>query len=159
MAEVKLGRVKKYDSDRGFGFIAQANGPDIFVHNTEIRMGGFRELHQDDIVSYSMAETRKGFVAKNVHVIKIDDSFKGKSNHLEFMLYNIGERSEKLMDEAANLMNDFGNFVEEHHGAEDAKKYYMAADQLVEAKERASKLEELDTSIDGLVAKVLEIFG
>ena len=48
MAERTKGTVKWFNGDKGFGFITQENGPDLFVHYSEIRGGGFRSLNEGD---------------------------------------------------------------------------------------------------------------
>ena len=60
------GKVKWFDNKKGFGFIAQDSGQDIFVHHTAITGGGFKTLNEGEIVSFELIESGKGFKAQNV---------------------------------------------------------------------------------------------
>ena len=60
------GLVKWFNPTKGFGFIEQENGKDLFVHQSEIRQGGFRYLIKDDRVEYQIGKGKKGPVAQNV---------------------------------------------------------------------------------------------
>ena len=60
------GTVKWFNERKGFGFIEQEDGPDVFVHYTGIIGSGFRTLREGDIVSFDMQEGDKGPVAVNV---------------------------------------------------------------------------------------------
>ena len=60
------GLVKWFNPTKGFGFIEQENGQDLFVHQSEIRQGGFRYLMKDDRVEYQIGTGKKGPVAQNV---------------------------------------------------------------------------------------------
>ena len=60
------GIVKWFSNKKGYGFIEQDDGPDIFVHYSSITMPGFKTLTQGDTVSFELEETDRGPVAKNV---------------------------------------------------------------------------------------------
>ena len=60
------GKVKWFDNKKGFGFIAQDSGQDIFVHHTAITGGGFKTLNEGEIVSFELIESGKRFKAQNV---------------------------------------------------------------------------------------------
>jgi len=60
------GKVKWFDNKKGFGFIAQDSGQDIFVHHTAITGGGFKTLNEGETVSFELIESGKGFKAQNV---------------------------------------------------------------------------------------------
>ena len=60
------GVVKWFSDRKGFGFIEQANGQDLFVHHSAIDMAGFRTLNEGDRVSFEIEETDRGPKAKNV---------------------------------------------------------------------------------------------
>ena len=64
------GKVKWFDSKKGYGFIEQASGDDIFVHYKEINAEGHRSLHQDDQVEFTLSEGQKGLQALNVSVLE-----------------------------------------------------------------------------------------
>ena len=60
------GIVKWFSDEKGFGFIEQEEGSDLFVHHTSIDMKGFRTLSQGDRVAFDMEHGDRGPVAKNV---------------------------------------------------------------------------------------------
>jgi CspA family cold shock protein len=60
------GVVKWFSNKKGFGFIEQEDGTDIFVHYTAISMDGFKTLAEGDRVSYEVEESDRGPAAKNV---------------------------------------------------------------------------------------------
>ena len=60
------GRVKWFNESKGFGFIAPANGPDVFVHFSAIQGSGFRTLNEDDEVEFEITQGPKGPQASNV---------------------------------------------------------------------------------------------
>ena len=60
------GTVKWFNDSKGFGFITQENGPDLFVHHTAIDAGGFRSLAEGDAVTFDASQGPKGPQATNV---------------------------------------------------------------------------------------------
>ncbi len=60
------GTVKWFDSKKGFGFILNADGKDVFVHFSSIEGEGFRSLKDGEIVEYEQISGDKGLLAKNV---------------------------------------------------------------------------------------------
>jgi CspA family cold shock protein len=60
------GKVKWFNDAKGFGFIAQDGGKDVFVHHTAITMEGFRTLAEGDSVEFDIVEGPKGLQAANV---------------------------------------------------------------------------------------------
>jgi len=63
------GTVKWFNDKKGFGFIEQENGPDIFVHYSSIAASGFKTLAQGDRVSFEVEQGNRGPVAKKVNKI------------------------------------------------------------------------------------------
>jgi CspA family cold shock protein len=57
---VALGTVKWFNSEKGYGFIAQDDGPDVFVHYSAIQMDGFRTLVEGDRVEFDVQAGRDG---------------------------------------------------------------------------------------------------
>ena len=66
---VPEGKVKWFNDQKGFGFIEQDGGKDLFVHHTSITGEGFKTLSEGQRVSFEVEETSKGPKAKNVQKI------------------------------------------------------------------------------------------
>lgn len=62
------GKVRWFDAEKGYGFIADDNGGDLFVHQSDIQMEGYRMLLTEQKVTFDVAETPKGNKAVNVMV-------------------------------------------------------------------------------------------
>ena len=60
------GTVKWFSDRKGYGFIEQDDGGDIFVHHSSINMAGFKTLNEGDRVSFEVGEGTKGPAAQNV---------------------------------------------------------------------------------------------
>ncbi len=60
------GTVKWFNDKKGFGFIEQEEGGDIFVHHSAINMSGFKTLSEGDRVTFDVEESDRGPTAKNV---------------------------------------------------------------------------------------------
>ena len=60
------GTVKWFNDKKGFGFISQDNGQDVFVHQTSIQGEGFRTLAEVDKVEFEVIKDQKGYKATNV---------------------------------------------------------------------------------------------
>jgi CspA family cold shock protein len=62
------GKVKWYNEVKGYGFITNENGDDLFVHRTGLE-DSFKGLQPDDEVSYEVEEGKKGLMAVNVKLV------------------------------------------------------------------------------------------
>jgi CspA family cold shock protein len=63
---MEKGTVKWFNDAKGYGFITQANGPDLFVHHTAILSEGFRSLTEGEQVEFEIVKGAKGLQAANV---------------------------------------------------------------------------------------------
>jgi CspA family cold shock protein len=63
------GTVKWFNDAKGYGFITQDGGEDVFVHHTAIQAEGFRSLSEGDRVEFDVARGPKGLQAQNVRKI------------------------------------------------------------------------------------------
>lgn len=60
------GIVKWFDDRKGYGFIEQEEGPDVFVHHSGINAAGFKSLNEGDRVTFNVEQGKKGPAAVNV---------------------------------------------------------------------------------------------
>jgi CspA family cold shock protein len=60
------GTVKWFNDSKGYGFISQENGDDVFVHYSAIEGDGFKTLHEDQQVEFEVTDGPKGPQASNV---------------------------------------------------------------------------------------------
>lgn len=63
------GHVKWFNETKGFGFIAQQDGSDVFVHFSAIEGDGFKTLKEGQEVEFDVVQGKKGFQAVNVSVV------------------------------------------------------------------------------------------
>ncbi|HSR11192.1 MAG TPA: cold-shock protein [Thermodesulfobacteriota bacterium] len=63
------GQVKWFNEKKGYGFIQQENGQDLFVHYTAIQSDGFKTLTEGQKVRFEVEDTPKGPKAKNVQIL------------------------------------------------------------------------------------------
>lgn len=66
MSETTTGTVKFFNESKGFGFIEQESGPDVFVHFSAIQSEGFKTLSEGQKVQFTVTQGQKGLQAENV---------------------------------------------------------------------------------------------
>jgi CspA family cold shock protein len=67
---MSTGTVKWFDNKKGYGFIAQEGGEDVFVHYSNIVGDGFKTLEEGTPVSFDVIQGEKGLKAQNVRVMQ-----------------------------------------------------------------------------------------
>ncbi|MCO4511337.1 Cold shock protein [Streptococcus infantarius subsp. infantarius] len=60
------GTVKWFNAERGFGFISQESGPDVFAHFSEIQSNGFKSLEDGQKVNFEVEQGQRGLQATNI---------------------------------------------------------------------------------------------
>jgi CspA family cold shock protein len=68
--EMAKGTVKWFNNQKGYGFITDEEGKDVFVHFSGLNMEGFKTLEENQAVEFEVSEGAKGPQATNVTVIK-----------------------------------------------------------------------------------------
>lgn len=96
------GTVKWFD--KGYGFITDSEGKDVFVHHSNIVMDGFRHLNEDDIVNFELGAGKDGREqAINVQPIltmkMVEDSLRKENLHIEIMKDAYGVTMYQVVDQ------------------------------------------------------------
>ena len=63
---MNTGTVKWFNADKGFGFISQENGEDVFAHFSAIQSDGFKSLEEGQTVTFDIEEGNRGLQAANI---------------------------------------------------------------------------------------------
>jgi CspA family cold shock protein len=69
MSDRVSGSVKWFNSTKGYGFLSQENGPDVFVHFSAIQGDGYRSLEEGQRVEFDIEKGQKGLQAANVTLL------------------------------------------------------------------------------------------
>ncbi|GAP16553.1 cold-shock protein [Levilinea saccharolytica] len=70
MSERIIGTVKWFNNTKGFGFLSQDNGADVFVHFSAIQSDGYRSLEEGQKVEFTIEKGPKGLQASNVTIVR-----------------------------------------------------------------------------------------
>lgn len=60
------GKIKKFNKEKGFGFIKLADDKDVFFHYSELKMDGFKTIEEGALVEFDVVETDRGLQARNI---------------------------------------------------------------------------------------------
>ena len=60
------GKIKKFNKEKGFGFIKLAEDKDVFFHYSELKMDGFKTIEEGALVEFDVVETDRGLQARNI---------------------------------------------------------------------------------------------
>ena len=74
MSQRETGQVKWFNEKKGFGFIINQQGDDIFVHYRDIEGSGFKTLHENEQVTFLIDKGPKGLKAKKVELDRASES-------------------------------------------------------------------------------------
>ena len=67
---MRVGRVKWFNNEKGYGFIEYKENEDVFVHYSAIEVDGYKTLSEGQLVEFKLVETSKGYQALNVRLVK-----------------------------------------------------------------------------------------
>lgn len=65
-----LGKVKRFNGEKGYGFIKTENGKDLFFHYSELQMEGYKTVEPGQNVEFEVIETEKGLRAVNIKIVE-----------------------------------------------------------------------------------------
>ncbi len=63
------GKVKRFNKNKGFGFVTNEEGNDVFFHYSELVMDGFKTVDEGALVEFDLTEGDRGLQARNIKVI------------------------------------------------------------------------------------------
>lgn len=105
------GTVKFFDKKKGYGFITDSDGKDVFVHHSNIVMDGFRHLNEDDVVNFELGTGNDGR-KQAVSVIPvltrkmIEDALKKDNLHIQTMKDGYGVTKYIVINELDIIQTD-----------------------------------------------------
>jgi len=65
-----LEKVKRFNNEKGYGFIKTENGKDLFFHYSELQMEGYKTVETGQSVEFEVIETEKGLRAVNIRIVE-----------------------------------------------------------------------------------------
>ena len=115
------GTVKWFNSQKGFGFITDENGKDVFVHYSGLNMEGYKNLEENQKVEFDVVDGEKGPQATNVTVIKMFTD----PNHLRVEDPGQVEGNPVFIYlDAFSKPEYFAEFLPEYSGMDELKEHY-----------------------------------
>lgn len=98
------GTVNFFHSQRGWGFITDSEGKDVFVHHSNIVMDGFRTLDEGDYVSFELGAGNDGReqavnVMPILTMVMVEDSLKEENLHISYMKDAYGVKKYQVVDQ------------------------------------------------------------
>lgn len=112
MEELKMqGTVKWFNNQKGYGFITDSDGKDVFVHHSNIVMDGFRHLNEDDVVNFELGTGNDGR-EQAVSVIPVltrkmvEDVLKKDNLHIQTMKDGYGVTKYIVVNELDVIQTD-----------------------------------------------------
>ena len=105
------GTTKWFNNQKGYGFITDSDGKDVFVHHSNIAMDGFRYLNEDDIVSFELGGGNDGreqavSVKPILTMRMIEDSLKEDNLHIQTVKDGYGVTKYQVVDGNNVLQTD-----------------------------------------------------
>ena len=91
------GTVKWFNNQKGYGFISDEGGSDVFVHFSDLNMEGFKTLNEGISVEYDLTEGAKGPQAVNVTVVRWSDILKSSKKSSFYITLTSKESNPILM--------------------------------------------------------------
>ena len=77
-----VGTVKWFNAEKGFGFISQENGPDVFAHFSEIQADGFKSLDEGQKVEFEVTEGNRGPQASIMRITTLGRGFFARNRYI-----------------------------------------------------------------------------
>jgi CspA family cold shock protein len=131
MSERKTGTVKWFNDAKGFGFIQQESGPDVFVHFTAIQGEGFKSLAENDVVEFEIVDGPKGPQAADVTKAEGGAAPAPAVEEIADEVEEIADEVEEIADEVEEITDEVEEIADE-------------VEEIAEPEEQDAGDEELD---------------
>ncbi len=107
---METGEVKWFDDQKGYGFVEQDVGDDLFVHYSDIQQEGYKTLSEGQEVEFEIEETDKGLAAKNVTVTSETEEADGSDTEETNEDSGTSFSPEEETEEVGEFGDDSGSF-------------------------------------------------